>query len=151
MGSLNNGSPFLMKLLKHFHDFLCLRAVEVAGRFICQENPWSAGDGAGDTYQLLLSSRKLGGEEILFGHHPKSVQQLGNDAFPLRGAHIPVEQGSFYIFVDGQLIDQVVGLEDIAKLTFMEGVPLLFLHLVDDLAFKCVSALVFLIEEAYNS
>ncbi len=57
------GDPgFAIVFFKQLHDLLTHIAVQISGRFICQQQSRCADDGSCDGHTLLLSTRKLGGE-----------------------------------------------------------------------------------------
>ena len=59
VGDHDDGRAFLIQLAKHPHHFLAMRGVEVAGRFVGEDQLGLADQGAGDGDALLLTAGKL--------------------------------------------------------------------------------------------
>jgi hypothetical protein len=50
---------FLVDLLQQAHDFLTMRGVEIAGRFVGQQHRWPRDQRSGHRDALLLTARQL--------------------------------------------------------------------------------------------
>jgi len=65
MGYEDDGNAVVgIQLSKQFQDLSTRARVEVAGRFVGQENWWLIGQSPRDGHSLLLASRELGGKMI---------------------------------------------------------------------------------------
>src|SRR5688572_29765934 len=79
VGDLHDGRAFVIKSLKHLHYFFALAGVEIARGFIRENHSWVSDNRARHPDQLLLSSRELTGEEILFANDLKSVECVADN------------------------------------------------------------------------
>src|SRR5690606_20297846 len=102
------------------------------------------------THQLLLTSRKLCREKIFLSNHIEAVQQISNNAFTFAGGDISVQQRRFYIFIHCKLVNQVISLKNVAKLTFVEIGAFSVPHFPDISFSEQVLSFVVFIEQSQN-
>jgi hypothetical protein len=55
---------------------VCGLGIEIAGRFVGQQQPWTVGDGPGDRHPLLLAAGEFGGAMIGPSAKAKIGEQL---------------------------------------------------------------------------
>ena len=67
MSDHNDGIALFMDVFELFHDDVGRAGVEIAGRFIGEDDFGATDNGAGDSDTLLLATRKLLGV-IIFAH-----------------------------------------------------------------------------------
>ena len=112
VGHLNNRRPLFIELLEKLHDLLTLAGVQIARGLICQQQSWLVNHSARDADQLLLPALELAGIEIFFGNDLELVQCVSHHALPLRFRNVLVGQRQVNVFLNGQVVEQVVALED---------------------------------------
>ena len=112
--------------------------VEVAGGFVGEDH-FGAGDhGAGDADELLLTTGELVGVEVLFADDVEAVEGVGDDAFALGAFVIAVGERDLQVFVDGEVVEQVVALEDEAEVTFVKLAAVAFVEGVNGMVEEVV-------------
>src|SRR5262249_32160993 len=79
---LNDGRAFFVQALEHLHDLFALRRMQVARRFICENQPRICDNGPGDAHQLLLTAGKLRRKKILLAYNLKTVERVADDGLP---------------------------------------------------------------------
>src|SRR5438874_2853940 len=111
MGHLNDGRALGVQLLKKLHDLFTLARVQVAGRFV-GENQFRAGDDrARHANELLLATGELTRIQIFFPDDLKAVERICYHGRALAPADFPIRQRDFEILVDRQIIEQMILLE----------------------------------------
>ena len=90
--------------------------------------------GARDADQLLLPAGELPRIEILLADHAEPVERVGDDRLALRLLHVPVRQRDVEVLGDGEIVDQVVLLEDEADVLLVQRDALLVAHRVHRVA-----------------
>lgn len=96
-----------VQFAEELHDLAALVGVEVAGGFVGENEGGLGDEGAGDAEGLLLAAGELGGVEVFFGDVAVGARDLE-------------------VFVDGEVVEEVVALEDEAEVLFLEFETLLF-------------------------
>ena len=71
------------------------------------------------------------GEKIFFGDDVEAVESVADEAGAFFLGDIFVGERDFEIFVDGEIVDEMVGLEDEADVVFVEFVALLVVEFVN--------------------
>ena len=71
--------PSLVQLLEQLHDFLALARMEIAGRFVGQDQFRIGNDRARDADELLLTAGELARIKILLRHHLEAIERVGDD------------------------------------------------------------------------
>jgi hypothetical protein len=140
VGDLNDGGASFIEFSEELHDFFALRGVEIAGGLIGQNEFGILDDRAGDTDQLLLAAGKLAGEKIFFGNDVEAVESVADKAGAFFLGDIFVGERDFEVFVDGEIVDEMVGLEDETDVVFVEFVALLVVDFVNGLIEEIVFA-----------
>ena len=110
-----------VEALEQLHDLLALARVEVAGRLVGEDHLGLRDDRARDADQLLLAARQLVRVEILLARRsgtgrgcrrPCSARSLL--------LHVAVGQRDLEVLVDGQVVEQVIALEDEADVLLVQ-------------------------------
>ena len=101
-----------VQFAEELHDLAALVGVEVAGGFVGENEGGLVDEGAGDAEGLLLAAGELGGVEVFFGDVAVGARDLE-------------------VFVDGEVVEEVVALEDEAEVLSLEFETLLFVELAD--------------------
>ena len=89
---------------------------------------------------MLLAAGELIGEEISFGDDVEAIEGITDEAGAFFLRNVFVGERDFEIFVDGEIVDEVVGLENETDVVFVEFVALLVVHFVDGLIVKKIFA-----------
>src|SRR5271157_2038382 len=121
----------LVKMPEQLHNLVPLVGMEVPGRLVGEYQPGLGHKGAGDSHQLLLASGKLRGIQVPFGHDMEPVEGVAYDGLPLRFRDVAVGEGDFEVLVDGQVVEQMVALEDESDVLSLKFEPLLLVEQVD--------------------
>src|SRR5580704_6159965 len=90
----------VIQLLEQIHNLLALAGVQVAGRFVGQNDLGIGHDGAGDGNQLLLSAGKLVGIQILLADDLETVEHVANDTVALGFLDVAVGKRDVEVLVD---------------------------------------------------
>src|ERR1043166_1977210 len=109
---LDDGRALGVKFLEELHDFFALARVQVAGRFVGQNQFGAGDDRACDRDELLLAAGKLARIQIFFSDDLKPVKRVGNNGGAFAPANFAIRQRDLEIFVNGQIIEEMVLLED---------------------------------------
>ena len=133
VGDLDDGGAGIVEFFEELHDLFALDGVKIAGGLIGQDELGILDDRARDADELLLAAGELTGEEIFFADDIEAVEGVADEAGPLLVRDIFVGEGDFEIFVNGEVVDEVVGLEDEADVVFVELVALLGVEFVNGL------------------
>ncbi len=114
-------TPSFIELLKQLHDLFALARVQIAGRFVSQNQlgRWQSSARA-IAYQLLLSARKLIGIQILLADHVEPVERVAHDALPLRFLNVAIRERDIQVLIHSQRIQQVITLEDKADVFLVD-------------------------------
>src|SRR5882672_12326113 len=112
MRDLNDGCAFVVKLLEHLHDFLTLARMEIARRFIGENDSRLGNDRPRDPDQLLLAAGQLTREQILLADYLKTIQRVTDDALTIFLINIAIGKWQFQIFRYGLIVEQVITLKD---------------------------------------
>ena len=100
-----------------FHDNVCATGVQIASRFIEQQNLGLVGDGSGDSDSLLLTTGQLVGEVIHALLEAHILQKLSGSVANLFTRELTLQlHGQFYVFQSGKGANQIEGLEDKTQL-----------------------------------
>src|SRR5690349_15226640 len=83
MRHLHDGRALVVQPFEQVHDLLRLRGMQVAGRFVGEDDRWIGNDRPCHANQLLLPARELAGIQVLLGHHSESIEDVRDDALAL--------------------------------------------------------------------
>ena len=86
--------------------------MQIAGGLIGEKQRGRVDDGARDADELLLAAGELIGKQILLGHDLKAVEYVGDHAGALLGGQILVGERQIDVLGHGEVVEQVVALED---------------------------------------
>src|SRR5215470_18306766 len=109
---LNDGGALLVQPAKQLHDFLRLARVEVSCWLVCQDQLRVAGYGSRHSNELLLTARELIGVKIFFADDLKAIENIGNHGSTLGARYVAIRQRHINVFLDGEVVQQMIALED---------------------------------------
>ena len=104
------------RVLRMRHDLVAHLRVEVAGRFVREQDARPADDRPGDGDALLLAARELRGKVVDACAQPDAVERFLGPLPPLRVRHPAIEQRNLHVVEHAEVADQVEHLEDEADL-----------------------------------
>ena len=102
----------LVQLAEESHDCLAVLRVEVSRRLVGEEDQRLARYGPRDGDALLLAARELRGIMLDAVRHAHTLERLLHPLAPLGRRHPAVGERQLDVLVDGEVTDQVEGLED---------------------------------------
>ena len=114
----DDGRAFLVELAQHPHHFFAVGGVEVAGRFVGQDQLGLGDQRAGDRDALLLAARQLRGAVLGAVGDADLVEHAVDPRAAFGGGDVVVEQREFDVLAHAQFIDQIEALEDEADEAF---------------------------------
>ncbi|MCY1444794.1 hypothetical protein D9M71_612800 [compost metagenome] len=112
MGDHDDGGAGGVDLFQQFHHPTGHLAVQVAGRFVGQQQARAAGQGAGDGGALLLAAGQFGGVMLHARAQAHLAQRTFDALLALAGRHAAVAQRHVDVVEQVQVGDQVEALED---------------------------------------
>src|SRR5712692_1240154 len=130
---LDDRGPFAVELLEQLHDLPALIGVQVSRRLVREDDLRARHHRARHRHQLLLAAGELARVEILLAHDVEAVEDVGHDRLPLAPLHVAVGERHLEVLVDGEVVEQVVALEDEADVALLQLEPVLFSQAVDGL------------------
>ncbi len=92
----------------------------------------------------------MAGKQVFFGYHVEAVEKFGHAALALRRGRTFVQQRRLDVFIDGQLVDEMVGLEHEADVVAVQFGALLFSKALHGFVQKKVLALGGFFQQAQN-
>ena len=104
-------------------------------------------DGASHAYQLLLSAGELAGKQIFLGDDLKAVQRVRHQALPLPAGDIFIRERQVDVLAHGEIVEQVIALENHADIALGQFATLLAFHVMDSLLAKPVLAQPLIVEQ----
>ena len=116
--------PALVQLTQEPHDGLTVLRVEISGRFVREQNQRFTRNGPRDGDALLLTAGELRGIMLDAMRHPDALERLLHALAPLRGRHAAIRERQLDVLVDGEIADQVEGLEDESDLSVPNARPI---------------------------
>src|SRR5207302_11016818 len=145
-----NRGATLMQFSEQLHHRLAIARIEVAGRFVCEQNRRPAGESARDRDTLLLATRELARQMFCAMRHAHALQGFGHKRFAIAGARAPVGQRQFDVFENRQIADQIKALKDETDLAIPNARALCEGEIRDLMAFQRITAIRRSIEQAAN-
>ena len=127
----DNGAAFIVEPFEQRQDLLRRHAVQVAGRFVGQDEVGVIHQAAGDGHPLLLTAGELGGAVPQPIFQPDQRGQLVAALAGGRAGATLVVQRNLDVFHDRQLLDQVIRLKDEADAGSADHGKLVVAHLGD--------------------
>src|SRR5437667_120100 len=97
--------------------------------------------------ELLLPARELAGEQIFLGYDLKAVESVGDHALPLLVGNVFVRKRQVDVLAYGEIVEQMIALENHADVLLRELGTLFALHFVDSLFAKPIFAVPGVIEQ----
>ena len=108
----DDSRAFLVERLQQLHNLLPVYRVEVAGRFVRQDQWLVADDGARNGHALLLAAGELSRHVAGTMAYAHAVHDLRHAPLAFGRRHVAVEQRELDIFGHIQLFNQVEALKD---------------------------------------
>jgi len=105
-----------VELAEEVHHGVAVLGVEVAGRLVREEDGRLAGQRAGDGDALLLAAGELRRKVLRAMQHADALERRFDALLAVRGRQFAIRQRQVDVLGDGQVADQVEGLEDEADL-----------------------------------
>ena len=99
-------------VVEKIHDGVAIFGVEVSGGLIGEENHGIADERACHRDALLLTTGKLCGIMLGAMRHFDAFEGALDFFLAFGGGHAAIGEGKFDVFVDGEIADEVEGLED---------------------------------------
>ena len=127
MRDLNDGRAFGVKFLKQLHDLFALARVKISSRFVRQNQFRIGNDRARDTDELLLAAGQLARKQIFFGHDLKTIERVRHNRRSLVLADFSIRKRDLEIFVNRQIVEQMILLENETDLFVAQRRPALSL------------------------
>jgi hypothetical protein len=78
---------------------------------------------ARDADELLLAAGQLAGKEVAFAHDVEAVEQVAHAALALALGDVAVGKRHLEVFVNGEVVEQVVALENEAEVRALQFQP----------------------------
>jgi len=104
-------------------QFFADHRVHCAERLVHQQNRRVGGQRARHPHPLLLTAGQLRRVVLHAVGHPDLLECLLNALLPVRGGHPAIGERKLHVLVDGQVADEVEGLEDEADLAVPDAGP----------------------------
>src|SRR5665213_1614219 len=139
MRDLDDGESFFVQPAEKPHDFPALVGVVVAGGLVGQDQLRPGEECPGPAAQVLMAAGQLGGVEVFFPDDMKTVEHIADDALALFLGDVAIRERNLQVLVNGEVIEEVVILEDEPDIFLLEFKTPFFVELVD----RLVSELIF--------
>ena len=127
----NDGVALLRELLEQRHDFLAGLGIEIAGRFVRQQDGRLVHQRAGDGHALALAAGKFVGLVMNAVGQADVAQRLQRHLPALVGRHAGINQRQLHVAQRVGARQQVEGLEDEADFPVADFGQLVVVHLAD--------------------
>jgi hypothetical protein len=98
--------------------------MEISGGLVGEKQLGMQEYRASDTYELLLASGKLAGEEIFFAYDVKAIQGVANQADAFLVGDVFIRERDLEIFKDGEVVNQVIALKNKTNVGLVQLVAL---------------------------
>ncbi|MCR6657697.1 MAG: hypothetical protein NVV63_18240 [Opitutus sp.] len=139
MGDLDDGDAILLvELLEELHDLAALVGVQVAGGFVGEDDRGFGDQRAGDAHELLLTAGELRGIKVFLRDHVEAIERVAHDALAVLLGRVAIGERDLEIFVNGEVVEQVVALEDETEMFLLQLEAFLFVELVHGFAEQLV-------------
>src|SRR6185437_10927337 len=109
---LDDRRSFVVELLEEVHDHFALAGMQATGGLISKNELRISDDRASHGNELLLSARELIGIKALFPDDLEAVENVRHHAVALGLFYIPIRKRQIEIFRDGEIIEQMILLEN---------------------------------------
>ena len=139
---------FAVERHQQFHDLVAALAVEVAGRFVGEQQQRIGDDGAGDRHALLLAAGKFGRRVPRAFGQADPLQRGARRRMALGDRFAAVEQRQLDVFQCRRPCQQVEALEDEAQAAPAQQRALVAVELLDGDAAEAVGAAAWRVEAA---
>src|SRR5260221_428320 len=145
-----NGRSFSMEFTEQIHDGVAVLGVEVARRFIRQENARFPTERTGDGDALLLSTGKLRRVVIHSMSHADAFEGLRRLALAFRRGRAAVGERQLDVLIHGEVANEIEALEDETDFAVADARPHGVVEVRDRLAVEDVGAFAGRIEQTEN-
>src|SRR5258708_13566942 len=105
--------------------------MQIASRLIGEQKLRLVNHGTRHAYQLLLSARKLVGMKIFLRHNLEAIQGIGHQALPLPARNILIRKRQINIYLNREIVEQMVAVENHAHIPLRQFGPLLALQMMN--------------------
>ena len=116
-----DGGAAGVQFLEQIHDRFAVARIEVAGRFVRQEDGRLARERARDRDALLLAAGELARQMFRAMRHADALERFVHECFALARAHAAIGQRQFDVLVNGQVADEVEALENETDLAIADA------------------------------
>src|SRR5579859_8120392 len=140
-----------IELPEELHDFFCLIGMQIAGGFVRQDQLRLVDHRARHAYELLLSTGELIRIEIFLADDVEPVERVAHHTGALRLLDVFVGERQIQVLGDGEIVEQVIALEDESDVLLIQIRALLAVHLVHGLAGKVILACPLIVEHAQDA
>src|SRR6266446_2593682 len=124
MRDLNDRRPTCIQLLEHLHDLLALARMQVPSGFISQDEFWICDHSASYTNELLLATGKLARIEVLLPDDAKAIERVAHNRITACLVYVPIRKRYVQVLIDGEVVEQMVVLENKSDFLVAQGGPL---------------------------
>ena len=120
----DENQAFLRKLLQKLHDRLCRIGIQISRRLVRKDDTRLLDDGTGNRNSLLFTARKLRGVSVLVA---RKVDLFESRSYLVAVLDPSEVQRKHDVFVDRQLVDEVIILKNKADVRISVITKVLFL------------------------
>ena len=131
MRHLDDGRALGVQGLEHLHDFFALIGVKIASGLVGEDQFRVRDHRAGDADKLLLSARQLPRIKVLLSHDVKAIERVADNGIAPGLVHVAIGKGNVQVFVDGEIVEQMISLENKADLLVPKRGAFLWFEIVD--------------------
>ena len=100
-----------------------------------------------DSHQLLLAAGKLAGIQVFLGHDLEAIECVGDQALPLTARNVFIRERQINVFLNREVVEQVIALEDHPDILLRQLAPLLAFQIVNRFFAKPVLACPLVVEK----
>src|SRR5438067_598262 len=105
--------------------------MQIAGGLVGQDELRVRDHRAGDADELLLSARELARIKVLLSDDVKLIQRVAHDGIAPSLAYVPIRERDVEVLVNGEVVEEMISLEDKTDLLVAEGRALFRFQIVD--------------------
>src|SRR5947209_5308543 len=98
--------------------------MKISGRLVREDQFRIGDDGARDPDELLLAAGKLARKQIFLRDDLKAIKSVGDNCRALVLAYLSIGKRNLEVFVNRQIIEQMILLEDEADMFVAQGAAL---------------------------
>src|SRR6266852_2019097 len=140
VGDHADGGAVAVQVAQQLHDRFAVFGVQVSGGLVSHQDERIADQSAGHSDTLLLTAGELRGIVAQTVGHADALERILHFLLALAGAGAAIGERQLYVFVNGEVADQVEGLENEANLAIANARALADGELGNGLAVQFVIA-----------